>query len=215
MDKLKKNKGILILTSLITLLPILIGLFLWDRLPERMATHWGMNGEIDGCSGKAFAVFGISGIMFALHIFCAAVTAIDPKQDDIGDKIFRVVLWICPATSLYCALLIYGAALSLDVDAARVSLVFVGLLFVIIGNYLPKCRRNYTVGIKLPWTLNDEENWNHTHRFGGKIWITGGLLMIICALLGVIGVWGLLALCALTALLPAGYSFAWYLRHKG
>lgn len=214
MDKLKKNKGVLILTSIIILLPVLIGLILWNRLPERMATHWNMSGAADGYSGKAFAVFGLPLILLFVQLFCAAVTAADPKENDIGDKIFRLVLWICPAASLYGALLIYGTALAFEIDAEKLSLVFVGLLFVITGNYLPKCRKNYTVGIKLPWTLDDEENWNRTHRFAAWVWIIGGVLMIADAFLGVGGLWGVLTLCVIMALLPTGYSFAYYLKHK-
>ena len=59
----------------------------------------------------------------------------------------------------------------------------IGVLFMIIGNYLPKCKQNYTMGIKLPWTLDDEENWNRTHRFAGFLWVAGGVVIAINAFL--------------------------------
>lgn len=62
---------------------------------------------------------------------------------------------------------------------------FLGLLFLVLGNYLPKVRQNYTVGIKLPWTLNDETNWNKTHRLAGKLWVVGGLALFIFGLFGI------------------------------
>lgn len=61
-------------------------------------------------------------------------------------------------------------------------LILVGVVFIVVGNYMPKCKQNYTMGIKLPWTLNDEENWNKTHRMAGKLWVITGFLVMLCIL---------------------------------
>ena len=66
----------------------------------------------------------------------------------------QLVLWICPAVSLFVGLSIYLSALGFAINVSRLGMVFVGLIFIVIGNYLPKCRHNYTVGIRLPWTLD-------------------------------------------------------------
>ena len=81
-----------------------------------------------------------------------------------------------------------------------------GLLFVVIGNYLPKARRNYTIGIRLPWTLANEENWNRTHRIGGFLWVIGGILMIIMALTGLGRAGWMIGLFVVNALVPCIYS---------
>jgi hypothetical protein len=93
--------------------------------------------------------------------------------------------------------------------------IMVGMLFVIIGNYLPKCKQSYTLGIKLPWTLNSEANWNATHRIGGKVWMLGGLLLTQCVFLpkNLLGVVILLILPALV-LVPVVYSFVYYNRQE-
>ena len=75
---IKKNKGALILTSLVLLVPILVGLLLWDRLPEQIPSHWGINGEVDGWSSKAFAVFGFPCILLAMHWVCVLISSADP-----------------------------------------------------------------------------------------------------------------------------------------
>ena len=72
----------------------------------------------------------------------------------------------------------YMSALGMTVQVEVIMPIFMGLLLTIIGNYLPKCKRNYTIGIKLPWTLDSEENWNKTHRLAGWTWTIGGILIM-------------------------------------
>ena len=73
----------------------------------------------------------------------------------------------------------YGTALGMEFRVEKIIPSLVGVVFIVIGNYLPKCKQSYTMGIKLPWTLNDEENWNRTHRLGGKLWVVCGLVVIL------------------------------------
>ena len=80
-----------------------------------------------------------------------------------------------------------------------------------VGNYLPKCRQNYTVGIKIPWTLHDEENWNHTHRMAGYLWIFGGLLMIANIFLK--WDWLVFAVVMVAVVVPTIYSYLYYRKH--
>ena len=91
-----------------------------------------------------------------------------------------MILCICPVVSLVCGASVYGAALGLgSFSSPRIMFFLLGVMYIVVGNYLPKCRQNYTVGIKVPWTLNSEENWDRTHRFSGKLWIIGGLVLVI------------------------------------
>ena len=113
---IRQNKKLLLLTSVITLLPVFIGLFLWNQLPDSVATHFGLNNQPDGYSSKAFAVFGLPLILLAVHLVCVVATNIDPKSKDINKKIFRVLLWICPLVSLFVSTVIYGYSLGYDFD---------------------------------------------------------------------------------------------------
>ena len=96
---IRQHKKMILLTSIATLLPILIGLLLWKQLPDSVATHWSTGNEPDGYSSKAFAVFGLPVIMLILHLVCVIATNIDPKANSINKKIFFIVLWICPVFS--------------------------------------------------------------------------------------------------------------------
>ena len=190
---LKANKKTLIIASIVTLLPVLIGIVLWNRLPDRMAIHFGINNEADGYSSKAVAVFWLPLFLLAVEWFGAFVMANDPKKQNISPKMFSFSLWIAPAVSLVMAAALYSYNLGYQV--------------IIIGNYLPKARQNYTMGIKIPWTLANEENWNLTHRLAGYLWVIAGILMVIAALTGVGGASWLILIIALTILIPCIYSY--------
>lgn len=209
---LKKYRGTLITGTLVMLLPILLGLLLWDRLPDQVATHFGANGEANGYSSKAFAVFGIPGIVLGMHWLCVLTGRIDPKAGNLEGRMMSLMLWICPVISVVLIVLVYGNALGYDVRVELILPLLLGLLFVIIGNWLPKCRQTYTLGIKLPWTLDDEDNWNRTHRFAGPVWVACGLVTMLCAVLN--AVWVMFAALAVMLVAPTVYSYSLY-RRKG
>ena len=173
----KRNKKMLLLTSLITLLPMLMGLALWSRLPDPIATHFDFSGEPNGWSSKAFAVLGMPVFLLGVHLVCAASLQMDPKSKNIQDKMYRIVLWICPVISVLCCCGTYLYALGAEVHFSLWGPLVTAVMFLVLGNYLPKCRQSYTMGIRLPWTLADEDNWNATHRFAGRVWIVCGAVM--------------------------------------
>ena len=181
---IKKNWKTLLITSIIILLPIVAGLILWNDLPEKIPTHWNASGEVDQYSSKAFAIFGLPGIMLAAQWLCTLGTAADPKKANHSDKILHLVLWIVPALTVLLMAMTYATALGVAVKVEMVMPVVIGLVLAIVGNYLPKCKQSYTVGIKIPWTLNSEENWNKTHRFAGPIWVVGGIAIMLSGFFG-------------------------------
>ena len=213
---LRKHRVLIIITSLITLLPILVGILCWNRLPDTIATHFASDGTPNGFSSKTFTVLGIPAFIFAAHILCAFCTAIDPKHKNISPKMYRLILLICPICSIVCGAAIYGYALSLSMADWLNSTFFMnllmGIIFFLVGNYLPKCHQNYTVGIKLPWTLADEGNWTLTHRFAGRLYAIAGILCIVNAFLRL--KWVLPAVLAAILFLPAVYSLSIYLRSR-
>lgn len=213
---LKKNKGYIAVTSIITLIPMIAGILLWSRLPETIATHFGTGNVPNGWSGKAFTVFGLPLFLLAVHLLCIFCTVYDPKRKNLNERIFKLILLIIPIVSLICGVSIYAYALGWDINVEWIAKLFVGVLFMIIGNYLPKCRQNYTVGIKLPWTLDDKDNWNHTHRIAGWTWILGGLCISVSAFLH-LGTGGMILFFVIMVILigiPMGYSFLYYILHK-
>ena len=208
---MKRN---LLLTSVCVLLPVCAGIALWGRLPERVPTHFDFSGTPDGWSGKVFAVFGLPLFLLAVHLTCAFAVFHDPKAGNVSGKIRALVLWICPAVSLFAAATVYPNALGYSVDITLSGMLLTGVLFVVVGNYLPKCRQNYTVGIKLPWTLSDEDNWNRTHRVAGALWVAGGLVMIVDAFVRFGQMYVFIGVTTLLAAVPIAYSAALYVTRR-
>lgn len=205
---IKKNLKTLIITTIVTLLPILVGLILWDKLPDKIATHFNAQGVADGFSSKAFAVFGLPVLLAVLHWVCVIGTNADPKQKNHSDKMLTIVLWICPAISLLLSSLCYTYSMGISVDITLVTILLIGVMFIIVGNYLPKCKQNYTIGIKISWTLNDEENWNYTHRISGKLWVAGGVIILLTAVFR--QVWIFAIITALMVIIPLVLSYLFY-----
>ena len=174
----KQNKWKIIISSIVILLPILLGICLWDQLPAQMVTHWGIDGQADGMSSSAVFVFLSPCLLLLFYWLGLWITSKDKKNMDQNPKAFSMIFWIMPIISLFSNGIIYATAFGMEFNIAITLPIFMGILFIIIGNYLPKCKQNLTLGIKIKWTLENEENWNATHRFAGKIWVIGGLCIL-------------------------------------
>ena len=207
-----KHKHTILVTSFLVLIPMLAGLLLWKKLPEELPIHFNIEGNADNWGSKAFVVFGMPLFLLAMHLLCTFLTLHDPKKQNISDKMFFLTAMIIPVTSLIGAVLTYSGALGLDISVNMVMHLFLGLLFVIVGNYMPKSRQNYTIGIKLPWTLSDSHNWNRTHRFAGILCVFCGLVLLINAFINIIFLPFIVIL--LAVVLPVLYSFLLYRKQK-
>ena len=209
---IKKYLRTLIITSLVLLVPVIVGLLLWNQLPDRVPSHWDINGDVDAWSSKGFTVFGMPALMLALQWVCFIACAADPKRHNYNPKMIKLALWICPGIGLVLCTLVYPTALGYTVPIEIIMPLLVGAMFIAIGNWLPKCRQTYTMGIKLPWTLASEENWNATHRFGGKVWVVGGIVTMLTSLFG--NFWILMVILVIMVVLPTVYSYLYYRNHE-
>ena len=206
-----KNKKEIILTTLLTFIPLIIGLLLWNKLPEMIPVHFGIDGQPDNYYPKLKAVWLLGLLLPLLHVLCIFGTMSDPKRNNISKKVFNLVLWITPIVGALMSVMTYGSALGLKVDVVAITSLLIGIVFIILGNYLPKCRQNYTVGIKIPWTLNDKDNWDKTHRFAGYVYVIAGIGMICSMFLkGNSLMISYFIIIFIPALLPVIYSYILY-----
>ncbi len=207
----KEHKKTFILTCIVMLLPIIAGVILWDKLPEQVPTHFDAKGEVNGWSSRGFAVFGMPLILLGSQILMVFITLADPKKKNLNGKLFTLILWLMPMVSLFVHIATYTYALGYDISIMKGCELFIGLVFLIIGNYLPKCKQNYTLGYKLSWALNDEDNWNKTHRLAGFLWVIGGAVIMLSAL------WEsqviMIVVSVILFVVPVGYSFLHFLKH--
>ena len=208
---IKKNKWHLLFSSIVILLPIVFGLIFWNNLPEELTTHWGADGQADGWMTKGASIFILPLILLAFHWLCVLASAKIPGGEDQHPKMMGIVLWLIPIISLVSNGTIYAVAFGKQINPVFLTFPLIGILFIAIGNYLPKCKRNFAAGIKVKWTLENEENWYATHRFGGKVYVIGGFFLLLCMFLPTVA-----ALCvggiALLAMIigPVVYSYTYY-----
>ena len=208
MSNMKTNKKTLILTSVVMLLPILIGILLWNKLPDSMAVHFNFDNEADGYREKWFAVIIVPFILLAVHLIMAMIIAADPRKKNISSKVYGINIWILPSLSLALTVVIYVYNLGIHFNISLFLGIFLGITYIILGNYMPKTRQNYTIGCLLPWTYANEENWNKTNRLAGVINIIIGILVIINAAMGMFDIfYSLLMAVIIGYLIPLGYSY--------
>ena len=208
---MKHTKLNIILSCIILVAPMIFGMIVWNKLPESMPIHWGVHGEVNGWSSKPFAVFVLPLLILAIHGICIFASRKDFRNKKQSPKVMGLVLWICPLLSLMANSLTYAVALGKEINVLFVVSLTMGALFVLIGNYLPKCQQNLIVGIRIIWTLKNEANWNATHRFAGKVWVIGGLLLMASSLLPYsILPWAMITLLVVFIGLPVLYSYRFY-----
>lgn len=212
---IKNHKVKAMISSVVILLPILFGLVMWNQLPATMVSHWGGDGIADGTASKAFVVFGLPLILLALHWLMLLLESVLEKKNPQNDKIVAIQYGVVPVLSLVVHTFIYSVALEKDWNLFMLIPVLVGVMFMCIGNYLPKTTRNRTTGIKLRWTMGNDENWNKTHRLGGQIWFWSGLVVMVSALLPIkITIAVMVAMIAVSVIVPTIYSYSIYKKHK-
>ena len=208
---IKRNLWKAILSSLITLSPIAFGVIFWDLLPDVIATHFGPDGAADGFSGKLFAVLFIPLLMLALNWLCIISIIIDSKKAGQSEKVYGVFFFLCPLLSLLTSGIIYAVALGFTLNIGLFVCLIFGIMFVVLGNYMPKVTRNRTMGVKIKWTLDSDENWAATHRFAGRVYFFGGFAVILAALLPMnLQIAVVLPFIFLLALSPMVYSYVFY-----
>lgn len=161
-----------IITSIVCLLPILLGVLIWDRLPNTMAIHFDINNNPDNFASKGFVVFGLPILMVLLQVFCCFVNDINAKKHGERKKFEAVTKWIIPVMTVILQLATFGIGLGYKIDVRIVAAVIVGVVFIVIGNYMPKFDyiKNYDV---------DTDKARKINRFIGIESVIMGILFII------------------------------------
>lgn len=209
----KATKRTLILTTFVCLIPLIAGAVMYPQLPDRIITHWDAAGNPNGWSSKAVGVFVLPGSLLLLNLLFPFLLKIDPKYENISEKIRCLIQWTIPVIDIFAAGITLTAAAGVDMKVSLLAPLFMGVLFIALGNFMPKMAQSYTVGIRVPWTLDDEEIWDRTHRFAGFLWVICGVLMMACAFLP----WRMTAfmlLLVLMVLAPILYSYILFLQKK-
>jgi len=158
----------------------------YPRLPEMVPTHWnGMDAQPDSWSSRAFGAWLTPVILLGMWALVRILPAIDPRGANYAKfgGAFEAIIGSLMLFLLGMHILLLRAALGHPAPMQRVVPFGIGILLIVIGNLLPRARPNWFVGIRTPWTLSSDRVWEKTHRFGGRVFVAGGLLITIAALL--------------------------------
>ncbi len=211
MNKIFRHENIK--TWILFAVTFLVALISYNYLPERVPVHFDAAGNIDRYGGR-ISIFLAPAIIVAMILLAEFVRNVDPKRNAYN-KFNKQYYMIFFAVSLLMFIIqLYTIAVSMNIKILNISIlmpVAVGMMFTVIGNSMPKFKQNFYAGIRTSWTLSDEEIWFKTHRFGGKVWFAGGILMMATAILPNnmnFIVFTFLAL--VLALLPIIYSYVIY-----
>lgn len=172
------------LVGLMIIAPLIYGAIIYPQLPSRIPTHFNIEGKADAWGGPSSIFIG-PGIMGAVSIFVyilmSNLKTFDPKKyDEANDTLYSnfAVLTVAFLSAL-STIIIYSSTHADEINVGKLILPLIGLSFAGLGWYMPKFKQNYFVGFKLPWTLENETNWNETHKVAGKLWVYGGLFQAV------------------------------------
>ncbi len=170
-----------ILPIILLVIAVTASFYFYAHFPEQVPIHWNMAGEVDNYGSRTTGAFLFPCILVGMYLFFLIIPYIDPKKARYVQ--FRKVYHVFKAFMILSLAVIYFIAslnaLSCNIPVGLWVPIMVGLLFIVIGNYMGKIKSNWFMGIRTPWTLSSEEVWNKTHRFGGKVFILGGVLMML------------------------------------
>lgn len=191
-------------------------LVLYNQMPEKIPTHWNIQGEIDGYGSKQWAAFLLPGMLAGLTLLFAVLPWLSPKHfevDSFKSTYWFIVLVISAAMTYIHGLTLWAAVSQTPIDISRALLAGLLIMFGLMGNVLGKVKRNFYVGVKTPWTLANERVWNETHRLAARLFVVAAILGLVALIplipLPASGITAF-ALIMLASLFPVGYSLWLY-----
>ncbi|MFC2130866.1 SdpI family protein [Bacteroidota bacterium] len=180
-DFVKKEWVLLVLM----IIPFIMIALFWDDFPAKIPTHWNFSGEIDQYTSKEIGLFLVPGLNIIFYIMFYLLPRIDPRKGNY--KLFRTSYNILRHSIIgflfLMFILLFFSGLGHELNIGFIVINLTLILFLIIGNFMGKIKSNYFLGIRTPWTLENPDNWNKTHRLAGKIWVWLSLIMIILSFL--------------------------------
>lgn len=208
-----------LLLLIITLLPIVYLFMVWTDLPDQVPMHWNFQGEVDRYGSKAslgWLVLFMNVPIYLLMLFLPKIAAKQKSIEQMGKKYYRLrfILQLFISALVLVILVVSSGATQIAIETLLAyCFIFFMLLF---GNYMGSIRQNYFMGIRTPWTLENEEVWKKTHQLGGRLWIGGALIGFIL-LFFLPNNWALMCVIALMIipmLLATAYSFVLFKKLK-
>jgi uncharacterized membrane protein len=208
-------------TTIIVVLVLLVaatvvGLALWNRLPDPMASHWNENDQVNGYMSKFWGVFLMPLITLGMLLLFLLIPNIDPLKANIAQfrDVFNLFIALIVGFMVYIYLLTLRWNLGYtDLGIGKAMMPALGILFFFVGYLMRKSRRNFFIGIRTPWTLSSDRVWDETHRLGSILFMISGALAFVGAFFGgAVALWLLFVPLIGSTLITLVYSYILYQR---
>lgn len=206
----------LVISLVLIVAATLVGILLWNQLPEQMASHWDVNDQVNGYMPRFWGVFLMPLVTLGMLVLFLVVPSIDPLKANIAQ--FREAFNLFIALIVGFMIYVHGLTLawSLGYHNFKMSMAmlpFMGLLFIAIGFMLRKAKRNFFIGIRTPWTLSSDRVWDETHRLGATLFMVSGALAVVGGFFGgMVAFWMLFVPLIGSTLFLLVYSYVLYRR---
>lgn len=201
---------------LLSISPAIGALILYNQLPETMATHFGINNEVNGTMSRGTLIITLI-LLGLIPVIIRVVRFVDPNRANYEQfsKAFEISRVGITILLTIVGWMIIAYNLGKHVDISRVTMFVVGLFFTIMGNYLTQVKHNYMFGIRTPWTLANEEIWRKTHRLAGPLMMIGGIISLISSFFsGLAAVIVFIIVIVIASIIPVFYSYLLYTRNR-
>lgn len=176
-EKQKISISTIVITTIICLLPIVLGIIFWNSLPSEIPTKYGINDEAKQYLPKWIVVILLP---VALAIVNCVIDVVVMKQKkNISKNELAFLISIIPVVAIIAGTLMIIKPLGFSIKVSNIIFPLCGIIFVFSGNYIPKTKQNNTIGIKFPWMLENEDVWNKTNNIVGKIWVFLGCVILV------------------------------------
>lgn len=201
---------------LLSFSPAVGALVLYNQLPETVATHFGINNEVNGTMSRGMLIIMLI-LLGLMPVIIRVARLVDPKSGNYerfstAFEVSRVGVTIL-LTVVGWMIIVYN--LGYDVDMKKVVMLVVGLFFTIMGNYMTQVKHNYMFGIRTPWTLANEEIWRKTHRLAGPLMMIGGVISVLSSFFsGLAAVIVFIVVIVMSSIIPVFYSYMLYARNR-
>jgi len=201
-----------IIVSAIIILSFILGIYLYPQMPDKMASHWNSNGEVNGYMSKFWGLFLMPIVLIVVLIMFILIPKIDPLKKNIKKfrKYFDGFILLLTIFLLYIHVLTIFWNLNYRFDMTRMIIPAIGILFYYIGILTENAKRNWFIGIRTPWTLSSDKVWEKTHKLGGKLFKISGIIALFGIVFPKYAIWLILAPVIATAIYTLIYSYFEY-----
>lgn len=209
-ESLKKEWPIILLL----LAPFITSMIVWDLVPETVPIHFNIYGEADDFGPKWIILYLLPAIALGMYVILLLLPYIDPKRRiKTSQKPIAAIRVVTSVFFIGLYSIIVLISLGQEVAIETYILIAVGFLFLVVGNYLNSVKQNYFIGIRTPWALENSTVWKKTHRLGSKVWMIGGIIIMISPLTGIEKILGISVIIIAVipmVLIPVIYSYIAY-----